>query len=300
MTLIRNILAASIVFSTLAASAYIVPGPPRGGPGRGNPSPYPNPYPSDPYPSDPYPGNPGYPPIESDNGVSDQKTIYLGRQVVNETLGLRQLLGIGAQYDGSVVESVSIEVMGGGSYSSQIDLVVNGNSVDRAYSPSGLIGLFPSQGSVLGRDISTLRLRVSGAVYINSITVHLRGGGSGGGNGGGGHGGGHYRDVVLPLNIYQQVYGSARIDLGRYVNLASYQGMRILSIEVEAQANYGAALIDVLINGFSQGALNVSPYQQVHIVSPRGNSIIGRGADSIVIFAQGNQLISRVTLRLAR
>lgn len=298
MTLVKSLIVSLVLLSTAAASAYIVPGDRNGGGVRPNPprgtTPLPTPLPPpdrgtpypDPYPNDPY--DPGY-------GQTEQKSVFLNRRYINETLPLRQLLGLERQYNGYIVESVTVQVRGA-DYSSRLELIVNDYTVDTAFSPSGLIGLFPRQGSKLGRDINTLRLRVVSVVDIESITVHLRAGQGGGYPDDGGYG----REEVVPLNVYQQMGAYGSLDLSRYIDLGRYRGLRIQSIEVEASARYGSALMSVLINGFNQGVThNLNQYLQTYVTYPQ-NAVIGRGAESIVLKTQGEQTIHRVILRMTR
>lgn len=288
MTLVRLFIASAIVLSSVAANALPSntmterPGFGRG-PGFG---PGPGPHPG-------Y-GGPGR------GGWTEQKSVTIQRRVVNEELALRQLIGLGPNFEGYIVESVVVDVLGGDPRG-QMNLMINGYSEDLSVAPRGFVTLFPRRGLELGRDINTLRLRVHGWMDIRSITVNLRQG-----RGGGGHGGGggvrppDVREIVVPVNVYQSLYGGARIDVAQYINLAQYRGMRIQAIDVEASARFQGTALDVFINGYIQNTLSISPYQQIHTIFPAGNAVIGYGADSIMLGARGELQIQRVFLRLMR
>lgn len=288
MTLVRLFIASAIVLSSLAAHALpsnsVTERPGFGrGPGYG-PGPGPGP-------------QPGYGPGRG--GWTEQKSALIQRRVVNEELALRQLIGLGPNFEGYVVESVMVEVLGGDPRG-QMNLMINGYSEDVSVAPRGFVNLFPRRGLELGRDINTLRLRVHGWMDIRSITVNLRQGRGGGGHGGGGVRPPDVREIVVPVNVYQSLYGGARIDVAQYINLAQYRGMRIQAIDVEASARFQGTALDVFINGYIQNTLSISPYQQIHTIFPTGNAVIGYGADSIVLGARGELQIQRVFLRLMR
>lgn len=266
----------AITLASMTAGAYIVPGGDRPGPYPGRPE------------------RPGYPPNYPPNyGRQEQKIIYLGRQVANENLPLRQLAGIGEEYRGYTVESVVIDVRQSGPRA-EVSLVTDGRLEETAYSPRGRVTLRPRFGAVLGQDFRSLQLEVRGYTNIDSITINLT------------QGGGYDRpdrpgrSVEVPLYLNRRMYGNDRLDLTQYIDVNYYRGQRIESIEIEANPVFNTALLDLLINGFNQGqSLQFDRYNNRQVVYPQ-NAVIGMGADSIVLYSRGDMDIYRVTLRLSR
>lgn len=289
----------AITLTSINAGAYIVGGPipPNSGGGGYNP-PVPDVGPD-------FPGGPDYPLPPDDfgngggrpgSGRQEQKIIYLSRSVVNETLHLRQLAGIGPNYNGYTVESVVIDLRGSG-YNSSLSLIADGRVEDTAYSPQGRVALHPRFRAILGQDIRTLQLDVRGLADIQSITVNLR------------DNSGYERPdrpdrpgrgIDVPLYVNRRMYGNDRMDLTQYIDMYRYRGYRIQEIVIQATPVYNTALLDLLINGFNQGqTLQIDRYNSVHTIRPY-NAILGQGADSIVFYTRGDLDIQGVTLRLSR
>lgn len=294
MTLKNSLLIAfaAITFTSLSAGAYIVPGQPR----PVEPAPYPDEggfNPDLPFPGEDDFGNGGIGNGGIDNGRQEQKIIYLGRRVSNETLALRQLAGIGENYRGYTVQSVVVEIRRSGPQA-EISLLADGREEDTSYSPQGAIQLYPRYRAVIGEDIRSLQLSVRGTAEIASITVNLidndrveRPGRPG-------------RGIDVPLYVSRRMYGNDRLDLTQYIDMYRYRGYRIQEIVIEATPVYNTALIDLLINGFNQGqTLQVDRYNSRQTVRPQ-NAVLGQGADSLVLYTRGDLDIRAVTLRLSR
>lgn len=278
MTLKNSVLIAfaAITLASLTAGAYIVPGGPRPGP---NPPPF---------PGDDFGGG--------RNGRQEQKIIYLSRRVSNETLQLRQLANIGENYRGYTVESVVIDVRRSGPRA-ELALLADGRMEQTANSPQGLVQLRPRFRAVLGEDIRTLQLEVSGNAEIGSITINLIDGD-------------RYdrpdrpdrpgRGIAVPLQVSRRMYGNDRLDLTQYIDMYRYRGYRIEALEIEATPVYNTALMDLIINGFNQGqTLQIDRFGYRQTIRPQ-NAVLGMGADSIVLYTRGDLDIQRVTLRLSR
>lgn len=296
MTLKNSLLIAfaAITLTSLTAGAYIVGGPIQPG----------QPYnPGIPPEDTDFPGGPGapLPPDDFGNGGrhdgrhgggrQERKIIYLNRNVVNETLPLRQLAGIGPNYNGYTVESVVVDVR---NLQGTLALISDGRELDRAYYSSGRVELIPGYNAQLGSEIRTLQLAVQGYADIESITVNLREGGSIGRPDRPG------QAIDVPVYVSRRMYGNDRLDLIQYIDMYRYRGQRIQEIVIDATPVYNTALIDLLINGFNQGqTLQLDRYNSHQVIRPR-NAIIGQGADSIVLYTRGDLDIRRVTLRLSR
>ncbi|UOF00605.1 hypothetical protein [Bdellovibrio reynosensis] len=301
MTLKNSLLLAfaGITLTSLAAEAFIVPGPrqPPGTPRHEGPR-----YPGDDFnqPGDSFPGRDDF---GNGSGRQEQKIIYLNRRLANETLELRHLAGITEQYRGYTVESVEVDVRRSGPRA-EIALLADGRQEDSAFSPQGRIQLRPRYGAVLGRDFRALQLQVRGNAAIDTVIIHLTENRNDrpdrpGRPGRPGHGDYHQTETVN-LGIYRRLYGTDRLDLTQYIDMYRYRGYRIEAIEIDATAVYDSALLDVLVNSFSQGPslqINRGGYRQVVHLQ---NAVLGQGADSIVFVTRGDLDIRAVTLRLSR
>lgn len=110
-----------------------------------------------------------------------------------------------------------------------------------------------------------------------------------------------YGTLSVPVYVDRYMYSNDRIDIGQYINLYQYRGYRLVAIDFTANAQYNTALIDVLINGFQIApTINLNPYPNNFRLFPNQNTYIGYGADSIVIYGNGNLYIRNVVLQLSR
>lgn len=283
---------AAITFMSVSAGAFPGDRRPGRGPGHGHGGVRPSPIPS--FPGNPAPG-PGYPgPGGPGYGRQESRNIFIGQRIGNTDLPLRQLGRIGDDYRGYAVESVVAELRGF-DQSTQISLVTDGRQGDTIYNPQGRILLRPRFGDVIGRDFTQLVLSVRGVVDIGNITVNLvdRGGGYNPGPGPG------YPEMIN-INIHRRMFGISRLELAPYIDMYRYRGYRIESVDVEAQAAFNNALLDLLINGYNQGqTIGVDQFRRMISFRPY-NATIGYGGDSIAINTRGDVDIFRVTIRLAR
>lgn len=257
-----------------------------GGHDGGHGYPYPsNPYPSNPYPSDPYPGNPGY--------GTEIKRIYINRNVTNERLHLRALGNIGGQYRGWEVVAVRANTRAIYSGRTIANLISDGRIVATQYDANYSIYLVPQYRLVLDEPARTMQLEINGGVYVDNIEVELRKGG--------------YNPPPPPppvgqnieINVYRSVYGSDRVDLTHFIDTYRYRGHRIEQVIITANARYGTGIIGLLMNGYSVGQGQFSGgYSQMVTYRPYNNSIIGQGAENIVLNTQGDMTIEHVTLVL--
>lgn len=283
---------AAITLFAAAAEAYIVPGGSRPGPapipdvGPGFPGDFgPGPVPAPGYPGDDFGNGGGY-------GRQERKVIYLNRRVNNETLQLRQLAGIGENYRGYAVESVEAEFRSSG-YNTEVSLLTDGRREESVYSPQGSVLLRPISRAVLGEDIRTLQLEIRGNAQLVSVTVNLR-------EQSYNPPGRPDRTIDVPLYVNRRLYGNDRLDLSMHLDMNRYRGYRIQAIEIEANAVYNVAMMDVLINGFNQGqTIQVDRYGRRQSVYPQ-NAVIGQTASSIVLHTRGDMDVRGVTLKLSR
>jgi hypothetical protein len=270
--------------------AYIVPDHGHsGGRGEGRGPGRPDPYPGrgeEPGRPDPYP--------EAD---LEQRRIPIYRLLANETLSLRQIAGIDRRFDGYVVESVVVQVRRS-SLGAQMRLLLDGRPSASSNFINGEVYLTPFSRAKLGRDFFDMHLDVRGWAEVDSITINLR---QGRGPIRPAPGNGRYEPALdIPISIYRRTYGHDRIDLSPYLNLQQYRGHQISSIEIEATPVYNSGLIDVMINGFSQEpTLRFDRWNARQEIYPT-SAVIGYGAESIVLYTNGELDVKRITLRLTR
>lgn len=111
----------------------------------------------------------------------------LHRRYRDETIPLRRLLGLGRDYAGYRIQSVTVDVRTPHEAryrfrygelrrpQSGLVLLTDGNTADRAWaSGRRRIELAPHGDRTLGRDFRTLQLAVKGPLFIDSIQVRLR------------------------------------------------------------------------------------------------------------------------------
>lgn len=230
---------------------------------------------------------------------NEQKVVNVYRRVNNETLALRQLANIGANYNGARVQSILVFVRNSGPQS-QLSFLVNNQAQSSFRAPRGQVHFAPYGQAILGRDIQGLQVQVQGNIEIDQIIVNLQ------------RQGNQprppvptpqpppVRAVEVPVYLNQRHYGNSRVDVSRMVDMYRYRDYRIEEIVIDATPSYNTALMDVLINSFQQGpTLQFDVRYRQHRVRPM-NAVIGRGADNIVLQTRGDILVHQVTLRLVR
>ncbi len=106
--------------------------------------------------------------------ASEIVRVGLHRRYFDEAIPLRRLLGLGRDYRGYRVQSVTVKVRPHRTRA-RLGLLVNGEMVDRARArDTRRIELRPDDDRTLGRDVGRLQLAVRGRAYIDSIQVKLR------------------------------------------------------------------------------------------------------------------------------
>ncbi len=96
------------------------------------------------------------------------------RRYFDEYIPLRRLLGLGRDYRGYRIQSVTVKVRPHKSRG-RLALLANGYVVDRARAGHARrIELIPNGDRTLGRDLNRLQLAVRGRAFIDSIQVKLR------------------------------------------------------------------------------------------------------------------------------
>jgi hypothetical protein len=245
------------------------------------------------------PGAPGRPnaPVRPNppavEGKVEQKQIVLNRRVQNEQLPLRQLMGIDQKYRGYNVQRVVVDVIRSGPRS-LMTLEVNGRPEDSVAAPYGQTVLKTGPLKEIGTELQSLQLSVSGNVFINSITVFMRDADRGGPVRPG-------REEVISLAVNNRLFGNAQLDLTRFIDMHRYNGARIVAIEVDANAAYNQALMDLFVNNMSLGRTqNVDRFLRTYTFQTMRNETLGRSATRLVLSTRGDIDIRSVRLIVIR
>lgn len=279
----------SALIMSLGEFAYSAPNPPRyPGPVRPGPVRPPRPIPPRPLPPPPRPIPPA-PPLPYPGDQEIVRAAYVGRYVTNERLPLRQMLNLGTEYRGYRVESLVVDVRGS-AYGATLNLLVNGMHQDSSYSPVEHVVLYPKYNAEIGEGLNSLQLEVVGSALIDQVSVTLRRDVDDG-----------YDSFVVPLYIYDHMFGNDALDLTSYIDTYAYQGYRIVAVDVQAQGSMYGSSIELRINGLSIGSrLSVDSLSRNYVFRPYNRIELGRGYDSIMLYSSGDVLITGASLRLSR
>lgn len=258
------------------------------GPGRPRP-PFPMPLP----PLSPGPGpSPGPLPPPNQGGQRITRSIFVNRYVMNEALALRELAGLGWEFNDAILDSVQIDLRSRGDFGGLVELVLNNVVEDSVFNPQASGVLRPRGFARLGSDFYGLRLVVHDPLFIERISVTVR-------EGGAWPGPQPSPQLNVPVQINAQMRGNSRIDLAGFVNLAPYRGYRIEAVTVEALASWNNALLDVVMNGFQQGTMVFDRSNAVSRLALRG-AVIGAGAENLIFLGRGDLFVKSATLHLSR
>lgn len=219
--------------------------------------------------------------------ITEQRSALLIRRYMNETISLRQLLGLHQNYQNYTVDSVVVEVRGG-MVNSSLDLVMNGRLEQSIVMPQGTVTLVPQfVGAVLGQDPHSLRLVVRGVLDLHSVFVNLRTRTNNG----------FEQRITVPLFAAHRMLGNGRLDLLPLIDPRFY-GYRIEAIEFVANSLSISAMLDVVINGY-QAAPSVFVQQnpQLSVVRPM-DAILGQNVNSLFLQNSGGLDLREVRLQL--
>jgi hypothetical protein len=222
-------------------------------------------------------------------GSTDQRSVVLRQRYVNSRIQLRQLLGIDNRFDGYSIDSVVVDVHGS-TANTRMDLLINNQIQESAYTPVGRMTFHPLKPVVFGngvRDAQTLDLGIAGLSDIDAVTLNMKRPGT------------SPVQISVPLNIFKRMYGNDRIDLNQYLDLTQYQGMRVVSMDIVGRANAGNALLDIVIGSRnSTQGISLSETQQTFTVNLQ-DVVIGTAEDFVSLLNNGDLNIDTVTLKLA-
>ena len=251
----------------------------------------------------------------NDQAQTEYKSIQIGRTVTNERLDLRALSGIGPEYSGWEVVSVTANTQPNNPYTTIAQLLADNQVVASQTDPGSAINLTPSYSLVIG-SVNDLELWISGSTYIDSIQIQVVN-----------RNGGGQRPPPYPLpyptpqpqpypqpypqpqpqptqqrvNLYinRAVYNNDSVDLTQYIDFNRYRGWRIQQVLVTAAPMNNVALADLLVNGFDVGTLQFSRGSSTQSLWLQNQPDIGGAAGSLVLSTRGNATIQSVTLVLS-
>ena len=103
------------------------------------------------------------------------------------------------------------------------------------------------------------------------------------------------------MNVQRNLFGNDRVDITQYIDISRYRGYAIEEVIIDGVGSRNSALLSLLINGNNMGQVQFGGgYQQSQSILLRQSPVIGRGADSIVLYSSGQMTVQRVTLVLSR
>lgn len=260
------------------------------------------------------PGN-GYPQPRPD--YPQQRQVYVGRYLRDQTMSLGQALRLGETCFGGQVESVVVNLTDS-SRRGSIALMMDYNQVDFRSYPNNVEVLRPRYNSRIGIDFQDIGLRVMDKIYIDSIVATVSGCGSYGpapypGPGPGpspypGNGGdnGNYGSVVeIERVISQNFNGFGQFDLTQAMDFYRYQGYQIQSVEIVGGAGESSplpiAFVALMLNGSEQGRVQlIGKFMQSQSLTLSTPIQINRDMGSLSLMFLGDVRIERVRFKLAR
>ncbi len=298
MTLLKSLLTLSLLAAPMAQAQYGV-GIGSGGNNYG-PVPGPGYNPAPPIrpgrPERPErpgrPGRPEYPGRPGGNLI--QKTAYIGRTVRNENLPLRQLAGLGREYRGYTIDSVELQLRPSRYSSARVALLIDRVSEEeRTVTSESFVVLSPRGSQELGDEARAVALAVRGELHIDRVVVNLR---QNSYNPDPGYG----RDVIVPIQLPGYIPPSSRIDLTPLIDVYNYRGYTLVGVEITALARFNAAVLEVVVNSFNQGAVSLGRYQSTQVVNMRQNFVIGQSLGNLQLEPRGDSALYGVRLILRR
>ncbi len=186
----------------------------------------------------------------------------------------------------------SIVVRTDGSTQSTLRLWVNNQVEDEVRWPSSLVSLYPRYDLRLGMEMQNLFLQVEGSTFIRQIEVRLRRVGFSG----------DYSQFHVPIVLDQDMYDYDLVTLNDWAELDQYRGYRLIAVEVEADAFYGAVKLSLLAEESIAGEVFITGENSNVTIFPSSSVIIGDRSDRISVMATGGVALSlhQVTLRVSR
>jgi hypothetical protein len=252
--------------------------------------PHPRPYP--PRPIRPIPPRPLPPIVNPNPGQYFSQVVNLNYTVSNQYLDLMQMLNLYRYNSDYTVESVVVRTNGFDNTGSVLRLWVNNQVEDEVTWPSGTVSLYPRFDLRLGVEMQNLFLQVDGSTFISQIEVRIRRVGYAG----------DYYQFRVPIEIDQDLYENDIVRINDWADLNQYQGYRLISLEVDADAYYEAEKLSLLIDETDSGEVYVIGENSTVSLFPTSSVVLGANAHEISLLASGGGALSlnQVTLRLSK
>ena len=225
--------------------------------------------------------------------------VFYGRT----TLDLRQLLGIGPQFRGYEVESITLEAQALSDRRGRNDrdrrrdhwgdraeatLLVDGRSVGRSQTigsrMSEIVFSPRSRLDEIGNEMRRMQIEIDGSVYIRSVEVVLKGEQQ------------RARTRILERDVTRIFVGSQTLDLDDlFSGDRALRGARVLKIFMKAKTRFGMGTAQLLIDGRPVGnAERVDDRSETVDFVIRGDRIIGRDVSRVQIELRGAFLVTKV------
>jgi hypothetical protein len=209
------------------------------------------------------------------------------------TLPLRQILNLGPEFRGRTVDYVILRASTAAGRG-QAWVTVN----DEAASEAQVVGqrvmeyrfrLDPNADEI-GLEIQKLQIALQGNFFIEGVGVMLAHDRGGPGRPG--------RPVEEVIRVGREFQGGHRIALGTLVNLARYEGMRLVGVSFRAQTRFGmgdATLCTSRCSTVQNVSRNLSEYS-----FPVAGEYVDRNAQNWTLDLRGNFYVESIRLQFAR
>jgi len=240
-----------------------------------------------------FPRGPGR---EAPNRPGRGELVY---QAVNQnyqgqnTLALRQILNLGPQFRGRSIEYVILRASTAAGRG-QAWVTVNGSDASAAQVIGQRVMEYRFQlgrnADELGSEIEQLQLALQGNFFVEGVGVMLSAGAGGPGQPG--------RPVEEVIRVGREFQGGHRIAVGTLVNLARYEGMRLVGVSFRAQTRAGQGDATFCASRCSV-VENVGRNLAEHSF-PVGGEFVDRNAQNWTLSLRGNFYVESIRLQFAR
>ncbi len=222
----------------------------------------------------------------------ERAEVDLDEVVTDGTLDLTDLMNLN-NYQGYAVESVEVYTDMGQWDQRTLQLVFDQNQVvDTVTSQSGVITLRPNvRGRRIGMNLQDVSLNVFGTANIDHIVVYMKRTPSVMAD-----------EILLDVPVVIDSVDVTDVDVYEQLNLAKYAGYRVLSFEIEGLASANESMqAQLFVNTYNMGAAYLPNYssRQGFYINP-GNSVIGKGMDSMHVYMNGSGEMRAMHVRLLK
>ncbi|MEZ5668747.1 MAG: hypothetical protein R3F55_15160 [Alphaproteobacteria bacterium] len=218
--------------------------------------------------------------------------IDVDRWTHDETFPLRQLGGIGPQFNGYGLEGVKVEI-GQLNPAGKVELLVNGQVVDSAFTANQhLVTLYPNPNAdVFGQGVNTLQLRTVGWVEVGDIDLVVS----------------HFGAPPVPPQPVCQSPERAinsdvnftQLSLNTVFDLTQYPGCKIDSVTILANSALGGGQTSALVGGWQASAwTQVAAFPGQYTIDLWNDPATGANAQTVALNMMGFFDVQTVRLNL--